>query len=55
LAPVNRWNFTDDSAIMVSPAVGLTSGSNPLLLRFKYLYEINGFGSKVAALFRKKP
>ncbi|MBZ5566415.1 MAG: hypothetical protein LAN64_01050 [Acidobacteriia bacterium] len=55
LAPVMRWNISDNSAIIISPAVGLTSGSNPLLLRCKYLYEVNGFGSKVAALFRSKP
>ena len=54
LAPVIRWNVTDDSAIVLSPAVGLTSGSNPLLLRFKYQYEVNGFGRKVASLFRSK-
>lgn len=55
LGPVVRWNLTDNSAIILSPAVGLNSGSTPLLLRFKYLYEVNGFGRKVASLFRSKP
>jgi hypothetical protein len=55
LAPVIRWNVGDNTAISISPAVGLTSGSTPLLLRFKYMYEVNGFGSKVASLFRSKP
>ena len=54
LAPVIRCNITDDSAIILSPAVGLTTGSNPLLLRFKYLYEVNGFGRKIASLFGSK-
>ncbi len=54
LAPTIRWNVSDNSAISLSPAVGLTSGSSRLLLRFKYMYEVNGFGSKVASLFRSK-
>jgi hypothetical protein len=55
LAPVIRWNVSDNSAISISPAVGLTSGSVPLLLRFQYMYEISGFGRKVASLFGSKP
>jgi hypothetical protein len=55
LAPVVRWNLSDNSAISISPAVGLTSGSVPLLLRFQYMYEISGFGRKVASLFGSKP
>jgi hypothetical protein len=55
LAPVIRWHLTDDSSISLSPAVGLTSGSTPLLLRFAYTYEVEGFGRKVASMFRRKP
>ncbi len=55
LAPVIRWNLTDSSAISFSPGFGLNSGSTPVLLRFKYMYEINGFGRKVASMFRSKP
>ena len=50
-----RWHLTDDSSISLSPAVGLTSGSTPLLLRFAYTYEVEGFGRKVASMFRRKP
>jgi hypothetical protein len=55
LAPAIRWNVSDNSAISISPGIGLTSGSNPLLLRFKYMYEVNGFGRKVASMFKGKP
>src|SRR5690349_7252623 len=51
LAPVIRWRLSDSSAVSFSPAVGLTTGSNPLLLRFKYTYEVDGFGRKLASLF----
>jgi hypothetical protein len=55
LAPVIRWRLTDDSSVSLSPAVGLTKRSNPLLLRVAYTYEVEGFGRKVASLFRRKP
>ena len=55
LAPVIRWHMSDASSISLSPAVGLTSGSTPLLLRFGYTYEVDGFGRKVASMFRRKP
>jgi hypothetical protein len=55
LGPVIRWHLTDDSSISMSPTVGLTSGSTPLLLRFAYTYEVEGFGRKVASMFRRKP
>lgn len=54
IAPIIRWNLTDNSAISFSPGFGLTSGSTRALLRLKYMYEINGFGRKVASLFRSK-
>ncbi len=55
LAPVIRWRITDDSSVSFEPAFGLTKGSNPVLLRFAYRYEIEGFNRKVASLFRGKP
>lgn len=55
LAPVIRWHLTDDSSVSLSPAVGLTKGSNPVLLRFAYTYEVEGFGRKVASVFGRKP
>ena len=55
LGPSIRWRIGDDSAISFSPAIGLTSGSVPLLLRLQYTYEINGFGKKLASLFGSKP
>jgi hypothetical protein len=55
LAPTIRWHLTNDSSIAISPAIGLTHGSNPVLLRFAYTYEVEGFGRKVASLFRSKP
>jgi hypothetical protein len=55
LAPVIRWRLSDAGAVSFSPAVGLASGSTPLLLRLKYTYEVDGFGRKLASLFRGKP
>ena len=55
LAPVIRWNLADNSAISFSPGFGLTHGSVPVLLRFRYMYEVEGFGRKVASMFRSKP
>ncbi len=55
LAPVIRWHLTDGNSISFSPAAGLTSGSTPLLLRFAYTYEVEGFYRKMASLFRRKP
>ena len=55
LAPVIRWQVTDNSSLSFSPAIGLSGVSNPLLLRFGYSYEIQAFGRKVAALLGGKP
>ncbi|MGI9101529.1 MAG: hypothetical protein ACR2IF_03705 [Terriglobales bacterium] len=52
LGPTVSWRISDTTALHFSPAFGLTSGSNPLLLRFSYSYELPGFGNKVANLFR---
>jgi hypothetical protein len=55
IAPVIRWQIGDNSSIHVSPAIGLTRVSNPVLLRFGYSYEIQGFGRKVARMFGGRP
>jgi len=55
LAPVVAWQISDNATVRFSSAFGLTRGSYPVLLRFGYSYEIRGFGSKVASLFRGKP
>jgi hypothetical protein len=51
LAPVISWQVSDNSSIHFSPSFGLTNVSYPALLRFGYVYEIRGFGSKVARIF----
>ena len=55
LAPVIRWQISDNSSIHFSPAIGLTRVSNPVVLRFGYSYEIQGFGRKVARMFGGRP
>jgi hypothetical protein len=51
IAPGLVWNFGKSSSFKISPGFGLTSGSNRVLLRMGYMYEIDGFGSKVSRLF----
>jgi len=55
IAPVIRWQITNNSSIHFSPAIGLTNVSNPALLRFGYSYEIQAFDRKVARMFGGKP
>lgn len=55
LAPVIGWQISDNATLRFSPSFGLTHDSNPVLVRFAYSYEIRGFGSKIASLFRGKP
>jgi hypothetical protein len=55
IAPVISWQLSDNASVHVSPAIGLTHLSNPVLLRFGYSYEIRGFGRKVAQMFGGKP
>jgi len=50
LAPGIVWNL-GNSAIKISPAFGLTGGSDRMLLKIGYTYEINGFGQKLARMF----
>ena len=54
LAPALSWQLNDVSTLRISPAFGLNSNSQPLLLRFGYSYEIRGFRDKLASLFRRK-
>jgi len=54
LAPVISWQVSDNSSIHFSPSIGLTHGSDPLLIRFSYTYEVRDFGSKVASLFGRR-
>lgn len=51
LAPAVSWQMTANSALHFSPAAGLTRGSQPVLLRVGYSYEIRGFNRKVANFF----
>ena len=55
IAPAMRWQISDNSSILFSPAIGLTHVSNPVLLRFGYSYEIQAFGRKVARMFGGRP
>lgn len=54
LGPGIAWRLSDNTSLHFSPAIGLTRGSNPVLLRFSYTYEVEGFGNKVASMFRGK-
>jgi hypothetical protein len=55
IAPVVAWQITDNSTLRFSPGFGLTHESSPVLFRFGYNYEIQGFGSKLSRLFGGKP
>ncbi len=54
IAPILSWQVSDNSNIHISPAFGLTHLSDRVLLRVGYSYEIEGFGTKIAALFGRK-
>jgi hypothetical protein len=43
---------SDNSRISFSSSIGLTASSAPVLLRFGYSYEIEGFRDKLVSLFR---
>jgi hypothetical protein len=51
IAPGLLWRISNNSTVKVAPGFGLTANSARVLLRVGYMYEINGFGSKVARLF----
>jgi len=55
IAPVVSWALTDNSSLRFSTGFGLTDQSNPVLIRFGYSYELQGFGSRISQLFGRKP
>ncbi len=55
VAPAISWQISDNTSLRFSPAIGLTHGSSPALLRLGYSYEIRGFSTKLARLFGAKP
>jgi hypothetical protein len=55
VAPEVSWAISDNSTLRFSTGFGLTDQSNPLLLRFGYSYEVQGFGARMAKLFGRKP
>ena len=54
IAPVMSWAVTEQSTLRFSPGFGLTQESSLVLIRFGYTHEIDGFGSKLASLFRRR-
>ena len=54
VAPVIGWHLTGNSNLHFSPAIGLTHGSNPVLLRVGYSYEVRGLGTKLSHWFGGK-
>ena len=54
VAPVISWLVTENSTLRFSPGFGLTHESDPVLIRFGYTYEVQGFGSRIAKLFGRK-
>jgi len=54
-APVISWAVSDNSTLRLSPGIGLTHETNPVLIRFGYTYELQGFGGRVAKLFGRRP
>ena len=55
IAPVISWAVGENSTLRFSPGFGLTNNSNPVLLRFGYSYEIQGFGTRISRLFGRRP
>ena len=51
LAPTLSLRITDNSTFRVSPGIGLTPASAPVLLRLGFSYEIPDFGPSLARLF----
>jgi hypothetical protein len=50
VAPTLSWQVRN-TVIKISPTIGMTSASYPVMLRFGVSYEFSGFGRKVASLF----
>jgi hypothetical protein len=55
VAPVISWMVSGNSTLRFSPGFGLTHESNPVLIRFGYTYEIQGFWSRISKLFGRRP
>ncbi len=53
IAPGIRWQLTPSSAVTVAPSFGFTRGSDRMLLRVGYSFEVEDFGPKIAKLLRK--
>jgi hypothetical protein len=53
-APVFAWLISDNTTLRFSPGVGLTHESSPVLFRFGYTYEVQGFATKLSRLFGGK-
>jgi hypothetical protein len=51
LGPLVSWQVSDNTAFHFSPAVGLTHGSYPLLLRLRCSFEMQGVRSRISRLF----
>ena len=51
LAPSLSVQITDNSTFRVSPGIGLTHASEPVLLRLGFTYEIPDLGQRLARLF----
>jgi hypothetical protein len=54
IAPALVWQINSANSVKASTAFGLTRGSDRVLLRFGYTYEIAGFGTKVRNMFKGK-
>jgi hypothetical protein len=54
IAPALVWQINASHSIKASTAFGLTPGSDRLLVRIGYTYEIAGFGTKVKNMFKGK-
>lgn len=54
LAPDLVWQLNSQNSMKVSTAFGLTPGSDRMILRLGYTYEIDGFGGKVKKMFSGK-
>jgi hypothetical protein len=50
-APVFAWLVSDNATLRFSPGFGLTHESSPVLFRFGYTYEVQGFADQVRHLF----
>ena len=54
IAPALVWQINASNSVKAETAFGLTHGSERLLLRFGYTYEIAGFGTMVRNMFKGK-